>query len=40
MGYPAFITSNNNDETTVVSSATSGDTDANDTISVSPIICS
>ena len=38
MGRPAFITTNMNDET-VLSSAAFGDADANDTISVSPIIC-
>ena len=38
MGRPAFITSNMNDET-VLSAAAFGDTDADDTISVSPIIC-
>ena len=37
-GRPAFITTNMNDET-VLSSAAFGDADANDTISVSPIIC-
>ena len=38
MGRPAYVTTNVADEV-ILSSAAFGDTDANDTITVSPIIC-